>query len=96
MRAKFNTYIQAENEQGEPRIFEIGALKINDLMRYANTCGVLLTKNQAYIADGTTSIAVSERKAMIIKNSGKFLDAGIYEFGGFIHNPKFCFERENN
>jgi hypothetical protein len=96
MRAKFNTYIQAENEQGEPRIFEIGALKINDLMRYANTCGVLLTKNQAYIADGNKSIAVGNRQAMIIKNSGKFLDAGIYEFGGFIHNPKFCFERENN
>ena len=96
MRAQFNTYIQAENEQGEPRIFEIGALKINDLISYANTCGVLLTKNQAYIANGTTKIAVAERKARIIKNSGKFLDAGIYEFGGFIHNPKFCFERENN
>jgi hypothetical protein len=96
MRTKFSTYIEAENEQGEKRTFEIGELKINELMSYAKKFGADLTKNRAYIANGKTTISVADRQASIIKNNGKFLDAGIYEFDGFTYSPAFCFERVKN
>lgn len=90
---QFRTYIESHDGRGEKKQFSLGNLSINSLIYRANQCGINIKSGYAYKATKIKQHIVGEAQTKELRNTGRILEIGLIEFGGFIYNPVFCFER---